>query len=57
MDMFSLRTKEADRAELECVCNVMCKGREQPLPVGSIKSNIGHCEAVAGKKDLMGKIF
>lgn len=28
--------------------NVFCKNRKKPLPVGSVKSNIGHSESSAG---------
>jgi len=33
---------------LECISEVFGEWRSQPLPVGSVKSNMGHCEPVAG---------
>lgn len=33
--------------ELNSISEVMCKNRKTPLPIGSIKSNIGHTEAAS----------
>jgi fatty acid synthase, animal type len=37
-----------DSEECSVLDKVFCKNRQTPLPVGSIKSNIGHAEAAAG---------
>ena len=40
---------KADPEELNAISDVFCgKGREEPLLIGSSKSNIGHCEPVSG---------
>lgn len=43
-------THVGDPIELNAISQVYCKnGRTRPIYVGSIKSNIGHTEASAGK--------
>jgi hypothetical protein len=39
---------EADKSELEAISEVFCKGRKDPLLVGSVFSNIGYTEASSG---------
>ncbi|KAL1486904.1 hypothetical protein MTO96_046764, partial [Rhipicephalus appendiculatus] len=42
-------TQAGDPQELEAISSVFCGiGREQPLKVGSVKSNVGHAEAASG---------
>ena len=41
-------TKVGDPAELWAIGSVLGQGRAQPLPIGSIKSNIGHAEPASG---------
>lgn len=41
-------TKVGDPAELWAIGTVLAKGRSEPLPIGSIKSNIGHAEPASG---------
>lgn len=41
-------TKAGDPEECEALDMVFCKDRQKPLPVGSVKSNLGHTEAAAG---------
>lgn len=41
-------TKVGDPAELWAIGTVLGKGRAKPLPIGSIKSNIGHAEPASG---------
>ncbi|CAG2169230.1 unnamed protein product [Oppiella nova] len=43
-------TKAGDPQELKAIYNAYCKGpgREAPLPLGALKSNIGHTEAGSG---------
>jgi acyl transferase domain-containing protein/NADPH:quinone reductase-like Zn-dependent oxidoreductase/acyl carrier protein/short-subunit dehydrogenase len=41
-------TKVGDPAELWAIGSVLGKGRSEPLPIGSIKSNIGHAEPASG---------
>jgi len=37
-----------DPVELAALHKVFCKGRETPLLIGSVKSNMGHSEPAAG---------
>jgi fatty acid synthase len=37
-----------DPEELAAFCQVFCKGRQTPLLIGSVKSNMGHSEPVSG---------
>ncbi|VVC40005.1 Hypothetical protein CINCED_3A009213 [Cinara cedri] len=41
-------TKVGDPEEVQALENVFCPGRTEPLLIGSVKSNIGHSEAVSG---------
>lgn len=43
-------TRAGDPVEVGAIGDVLCAGRsrETPLYIGSIKTNIGHCEAAAG---------
>lgn len=40
-------TKVGDRQEINAIQKVLCKNRETPLMIGSIKSNIGHAESAS----------
>jgi fatty acid synthase len=37
-----------DPEELNAVDEVFCRGRQTPLLIGSVKSNMGHAEPVSG---------
>ncbi|XP_021929696.1 fatty acid synthase-like isoform X3 [Zootermopsis nevadensis] len=41
-------TKVGDFEELNVVDEVFCKGRQTPLLIGSVKSNMGHADPVSG---------
>jgi len=41
-------TKVGDPQEVNAIHNVLCKNRETPLMIGSVKSNLGHAEAASG---------
>ncbi|XP_053376816.1 fatty acid synthase-like [Mercenaria mercenaria] len=41
-------TKAGDPQEANALCDVFCKGRIGPLPIGSVKSNMGHTEPASG---------
>ncbi|CAH0385876.1 unnamed protein product [Bemisia tabaci] len=41
-------TKVGDPEEVKAIENVFCEGRKEPLPIGSVKSNIGHSEPASG---------
>ncbi|XP_064637682.1 fatty acid synthase-like isoform X2 [Lineus longissimus] len=41
-------TKVGDPQELNSIVDVFCKGREGPLKLGSVKSNMGHPEPASG---------
>ncbi|MEM7133970.1 MAG: type I polyketide synthase, partial [Chloroflexota bacterium] len=46
-------TSLGDPIEIRALGNVLCKNRETPLLVGSVKTNIGHLEPAAGVAGLM----
>uniref|UniRef100_A0A8D8UL46 Fatty acid synthase n=1 Tax=Cacopsylla melanoneura TaxID=428564 RepID=A0A8D8UL46_9HEMI len=41
-------TKVGDPEEVQALENVFCPGRDSPLLIGSVKSNIGHSEPASG---------
>ncbi|XP_046574357.1 fatty acid synthase-like isoform X2 [Haliotis rubra] len=41
-------TQAGDCLELNAILDGLCEGRDEPLLVGSVKSNMGHCEAASG---------
>ncbi|XP_063375221.1 fatty acid synthase-like [Cydia amplana] len=41
-------TKAGDPQELNAIVEQFCKNRESPLPMGSVKSNMGHAEWASG---------
>ena len=41
-------TKAGDPEELNAIASVFCKNRPGPLPIGSVKSNMGHPEPASG---------
>lgn len=45
-------TKAGDPEELNAIAELFCKGREDPLLIGSTKSNMGHPEPSSGTKNL-----
>lgn len=48
MEAHGTGTKVGDPEELQTLDKVFCTGRERPLFIGSVKSNIGHNEPVSG---------
>ncbi|XP_065083526.1 fatty acid synthase-like [Ochlerotatus camptorhynchus] len=48
VEAHSTGTFVGDPEECDAIDKVYCTGRDQPLPVGSVKSSIGHTEASAG---------
>jgi fatty acid synthase len=55
--LISIGTKFGDRVECEAIDNVFSKNRKQPLLIGSVKSNMGHSEVVAGSVSVIKSIF
>ena len=43
-------TKAGDPQEVNSIAEIFCKGRQGPLFIGSIKSNMGHPEPASGKE-------
>lgn len=41
-------TKAGDPQEVNTIVDVFCKDRNGPLPIGSVKSNMGHSEPASG---------
>ncbi|KYN04771.1 Fatty acid synthase [Cyphomyrmex costatus] len=41
-------TIAGDPPEIDAIYNVMCKNRDTPLMIGSVKSNLGHAEPASG---------
>lgn len=35
--------------EVAGICEALCKNRQKPLLIGSVKASMGHSEATAGK--------
>lgn len=48
LEAHSTGTIVGDPEECQAIDNIFCKNRTKPLPVGSVKSNIGHSESTAG---------
>lgn len=48
MKLLTKGTKVGDPEECKSIDRVFCTNREEPLLIGSIKSNIGHSEASSG---------
>ncbi len=46
-------TPLGDPIELSAAVDVLCRDRDRPLVVGSVKTNIGHLEAAAGVSGLL----
>ena len=42
-------TPAGDPQECSSISETFCKDRERPLLIGSVKSNMGHCESASGK--------
>ncbi|XP_060075254.1 fatty acid synthase-like [Ylistrum balloti] len=53
MELHSTGTKVGDKVEVGAVTDVLSPGRSTPLPIGSVKGNMGHSEATAGMASLM----
>lgn len=47
LEAYGSGIRQMDTEELNAVTNVFCENRKEPLPIGSIKSNLGHCEGGA----------
>ncbi|XP_067928936.1 fatty acid synthase-like [Watersipora subatra] len=45
-------TKAGDPEEVNAIAELFCKGRDDPLLIGSTKSNIGHSEPASGLASL-----
>ncbi|XP_055692304.1 fatty acid synthase-like [Lutzomyia longipalpis] len=41
-------TTVGDPEEVNAICEVFCNNRKTPLPIGSVKSNMGHSEPASG---------
>ena len=50
-------TVAGDLAEMEAIANVFCSEREEPILVGSVKSNIGHLEGASGLAGIIKAIL
>ncbi|GFT86571.1 highly reducing polyketide synthase AFT9-1 [Nephila pilipes] len=50
-------TVAGDPVELAAIADVFCLGREEPLWVGSVKSNMGHAESASGNIFLSNTYF
>ena len=48
VEAHSTGTVVGDPEECKALDNIFCRGRTEPLLVGSVKSNIGHTEASSG---------
>lgn len=50
-------TKVGDPEELQAIEEIFLPGRSTPLPIGSVKSNIGHSEPTSGLCSITKVIF
>ena len=50
-------TAVGDPIETRAIGEALAQGRSQPLPIGSIKSNMGHLEAASGVAGLMKALY
>lgn len=41
-------TSVGDPEECKAICEIFCQNRKEPLLIGSVKSNLGHTEAMSG---------
>lgn len=48
MEAHGTGTKVGDPQEINSIVEVFCKGRKDPLLIGSTKTNMGHPEAASG---------
>ncbi|XP_011704894.1 PREDICTED: fatty acid synthase-like [Wasmannia auropunctata] len=48
MEAHGTATKVGDPSEINTIFNVLCKNRETPLMISSVKSNISHAESASG---------
>ena len=48
MEAHGTGTVAGDPQELNSITDVICANRSEPLLIGSVKSNMGHGEPVAG---------
>jgi acyl transferase domain-containing protein/NADPH:quinone reductase-like Zn-dependent oxidoreductase/acyl carrier protein len=46
-------TAVGDPIEAHALAEALCKGRSAPLPIGSVKTNLGHLETAAGVAGLL----
>ncbi|KAK5640304.1 hypothetical protein RI129_011115 [Pyrocoelia pectoralis] len=53
VETHSTGTKAGDPVEIDAIDKVFCQDRSLPLTVGSVKSNMGHSEAVSGLCSLV----
>ncbi|XP_039501306.1 fatty acid synthase isoform X1 [Drosophila santomea] len=57
LEAHSTGTVVGDPEECKAIDNVLCSQREEPLLVGSVKSNVGHSEAASGICSLVKACF
>ncbi|XP_022124139.2 fatty acid synthase [Pieris rapae] len=52
VEAFGSGVVEADECELKAIDEVFCRDRSNPLPIGSVMSNIGYGEAASGVSSI-----
>ncbi|EDW37967.1 GL12292 [Drosophila persimilis] len=57
LEAHSTGTVVGDPEECKAIDNVLCSQRQEPLLVGSVKSNVGHSEAASGICSLVKACF
>ncbi|XP_055640185.1 fatty acid synthase-like [Toxorhynchites rutilus septentrionalis] len=57
MEAHSTGTIVGDPEECDAIDKIFCTNRDRPLPIGSVKSNMGHGEAAAGLASIVKCVF
>lgn len=57
VEAHGVSTAVGDPVEAAAIAEVYARGRAKPLPIGSVKANLGHMEAAAGMDGVVKTIL